>query len=301
MNAASPPTRLLSRVLTLFLRVLRHVRLLGTVDFGQILTNHTEAVLNLPGKLRFFPTNIIDFSMVEALLGKLHPVASGKELIRLGPRGDGGYLIPDDLEGIKACFSPGVSNIAGFEIDCADRGMEVFMADGSVEMPPAFHPRFTFTQQFIGPTTRANFISLQDWVDKSLPDFGADLLLQMDIEGSEYAVLLSVPERLLRRFRIIVIEFHYLDYLFSQPIFAFYFHVFQKLLRHHTCVHIHPNNTCPPLKIGDLEIPQMAEFTFLRSDRILQHTFARNFPHPLDCDNTARASLALPRSLFRAT
>lgn len=33
-------------------------------------------------------------------------------LIRLGGNSGGGYIIPDDLENISACFSPGVSDIS---------------------------------------------------------------------------------------------------------------------------------------------------------------------------------------------
>ena len=48
------------------------------------------------------------------LIQKLHPKKTIKPLIRMGPNGDGGYLIPDDLEGIEACFSPGVDQVSGF-------------------------------------------------------------------------------------------------------------------------------------------------------------------------------------------
>jgi len=41
---------------------------------------------------------------VHELIRSLHPVDSGTELIRLGPQGDGGYLLPDDLDGIEYCF-----------------------------------------------------------------------------------------------------------------------------------------------------------------------------------------------------
>jgi len=49
----------------------------------------------------------------------LRPVDSGHGLVRLGGANDGGYLIPNDLQGITACFSPGVSETSAFERDCA--------------------------------------------------------------------------------------------------------------------------------------------------------------------------------------
>ena len=36
------------------------------------------------------------------------PTGCSKSLIRVGSKADGGYLVPNHLEGIDACFSPGV-------------------------------------------------------------------------------------------------------------------------------------------------------------------------------------------------
>lgn len=100
------------------------------------------------------------------LLGKiipdLYPIIPGKPLIRVGPAGDGGYLVPDDLDGISACFSPGVSLISGFELQCAQHGMDVFLADASVDAPEHDHPRFHFRDTFIGDKTIENFITMDD-------------------------------------------------------------------------------------------------------------------------------------------
>ncbi|MCU0317661.1 MAG: hypothetical protein MUC92_13840 [Fimbriimonadaceae bacterium] len=49
-----------------------------------------------------------------SLIAKLRPIRGQHELIRLGPDEDGGYLVPDDLEGIVACFSPGVNTVSRF-------------------------------------------------------------------------------------------------------------------------------------------------------------------------------------------
>ena len=47
---------------------------------------------------------------------------------------------------------------------------------------------------------------------------GQDFLLQMDIEGGEYLSLLATPQELLRRFRIIVLEVHYVE-CWAHPLF----------------------------------------------------------------------------------
>lgn len=293
-------SRIYSRSVGGLLRILRHAPILGGDEPSAFIDRHTEALLNLPGNLAFFPTLPNDPGRVRDLLSRLHPISCSRPLIRLGPKGDGGYLVPDDLRGIEACFSPGVNTISGFELDCAERGMDVYMADASVSAPLVQHPRFRFIRKFIGANTAGNFINLEDWVQQSVSGFTSDLLLQMDIEGYEYEAILSASPSLLRRFRIIVAEFHFLDRLFSQPLGELYTRVFDRILASHACVHIHPNNISPLLTVGSLEIPQLAEFTFLRRDRIGNFSFARDFPHPLDCENTTKPPLPLPKSCYRA-
>ena len=241
-----------------------------------------------------------DKHKILSLLNKLHPVSCDRPLIRLGAFGDGGYLVPDDLTGIEACFSPGVGFSSVFEKDCADRGMKVFMADGFVNHPSLSHELFVFIKKYIGNTDNDHEMTLDAWVNSSLADATGDLLLQMDIEGAEYDVLSAVSEDLLKRFRIIVIEFHLLDGLRRQPFFNLASQVFEKILRTHTCVHNHPNNCSDAVKVDDIDIPMVMELTFLRNDRIHNPSFVRTFPHPLDCDNTDRnPSLVLPKSWYR--
>src|SRR5262245_53497979 len=57
----------------------------------------------------------VDVQLVRRLIKRLHPVTTDKKLIRIGEEGDGGYLVPDDLDDVVACFSPGVGAVASFE------------------------------------------------------------------------------------------------------------------------------------------------------------------------------------------
>jgi hypothetical protein len=237
---------------------------------------------------------------VKSLIQRLRPLSCGKDLIRLGPRGDGGYLLPNDLEGIAACFSPGVAAVSGFEKDCADIGMMVFLADKSVDQPAEIHPNFQFTSKYVGATSNADFMTMDSWVAASLPESRSDLLLQIDIEGYEYEVFLSMSERLMRRFRIIVAEFHHLKQLWNGPFFSIAARAFEKILQTHTCVHIHPNNYYGSFKKKRIEIPKLMEFTFLRNDHVVNPTYRHAFPHPLDCDNTENPPLILPTCWYRA-
>lgn len=241
--------------------------------------------------------------VLTSLLTRLHPVIPERGLRRIGPAGDGGYLLPDDLEGIAACFSPGVGQLSGFEMDCVKLGMRAHLADASVEAPEFDDDRLDFIPRFVRAIPDSESVTLDDWVTTAEPDGTGDLLLQIDIEGDEWGVFLGASSAVLERFRIIVAEFHNLQGLQNSESFPLLALAFEKLLASHTCVHIHPNNVCGTSTISGVELPLVAEFTFLRNDRIDRDrvTYADQFPHPLDTDNTEYlATLTLPGSLYRA-
>ena len=242
-----------------------------------------------------FPTPRVPEDEVADLISSLRPVATASPLIRIGPDHDGGYLVPNDLVGVEACFSPGVEATSGFELDCAELGMEVFLADRSVDGPAEEHPNFDFQKKHLGAVGSHGSMTMSDWVARSVPASYSDLLLQIDIEGAEYETFLSMPDDLLSRFRIIVAEFHQLDMLLSRPFFGVAASTLAKILQTHACLHIHPNNNGELLRTGGLEVPSVAEFTFLRRDRIRNPVRAQSFPHPLDMDNnTFRPNMTLP-------
>ena len=251
------------------------------------------------GVANAFPTALTNKNQLSNLITKLQPKSVGIELIRLGPTGDGGYLLPNDLVGIEACFSPGVCAVSDFEKDCADFGMQVFLADKSVDGPATHHNNFVFTKKYVGATTSDDFMTIDNWVSSSLTKSGSDLLLQIDIEGYEYESFLCMSDSLLNRFRIIVVEFHDLDLLWSQPFFRLASPAFEKILQNHICVHIHPNNCCGSILKYNLEIPRVMEFTFIRKDRIKKLSLTNVFPHPLDGDNASKPSLPLPKCWYK--
>lgn len=252
------------------------------------------AGVRLSGGLGWHSAPRTDAESLRALLTTLRPLEPGIELVRIGPENDGGYLVPDDLAGIRHVFSPGVSNESGFEAALAERGMRVFLADYSVDGPAQRHPNFIFDKRFVGCLTDERYITLDDWHAAKLGvDPDAELLLQMDIEGAEYETLLAASAQLLARFRIMVIELHWLPQLWNEPFFALASRVFAKLLATHAVVHIHPNNCCGSVKSAGLEIPRIAEFTWLRRDRLRSTAYRTTFPHPLDRPNVAKKPLPL--------
>lgn len=233
-----------------------------------------------------------------SFLEKLHPLKF--DLIRLGGNGDGGYLVPDDLENITCCFSPGVSNIMDFELDLLERGIPSFMADFTVSPESVTNPSFNFIQKFVGPMDSNQEINFQNWILSNSKE-NQDLILQMDIEGAEYATLISCEQSVLRRFRIMIIEFHGLDLLLDEQAYSLIETCFKKILEDFDVVHIHPNNNDPSRFLRSTEVPSLMEFTFIRKDRVKVIEYQANFPHPLDYPTVSNAAdIKLPNSWFQS-
>jgi len=218
-------------------------------------------------------------------LQRLQPVTTNIPLIRLGGAGDGGYLVPNDLDEIAACFSPGVDTTASFEEAVLARGIPCYLADASVTSPPIQHPQIDFERKFLGVVNDDTYSTLDSWVDLKLPGNRQDLLLQMDIEGHEWPVLLNTSDRVLQSFRIIVLELHGLPHSFNPAALQMFEAVLERLSRAFHVVHAHPNGHFPGFRYQSMKIPHFLEVTLLRKDRAEATGFAQQFPHPLDATN----------------
>ncbi len=226
----------------------------------------------------------------------MKPKPSPFPLIRVGGDRDGGYLLPDDLEGIDACFSPGVNNYKYFEDELTDvYGIRCHMCDFSSDefkfRSPLVPGMQTFDKKWLDIDGSPDSFTLGEWVQRYSP-LGGDLLLQMDIEGAEYRNLLSCSEALINRFRIIIIELHGLRAFLRKDLPSKEIGpLLLKLEQTHICIHAHPNNCCGEYLDAEtgLNFPGVIELTFLRRDRFqVESLIPPQVPHPLDISRNAR-------------
>jgi len=164
------------------------------------------------------------------------------------------------------------------------------LADASVSKPPVTNEFISFEPKFIGARDEKEFIRLESWVNSKREQVDdGDLLLQMDIEGCEYEVLIDTSVEVLRRFRILIIEFHALQMVFESSTLRLLTAIMEKITREFAVVHIHPNNCKGVVERNGVAVPKVLEFTFLRRDRISSPKTSNTlvFPHPLDAKNLA--------------
>lgn len=253
-----------------------------------------NTVWRLFGSLGILIEKVKEPELAQATFKLFQPVAHHKELVRVGPNGDGGYLLPNDLGGLGAVLSPGVADTAGFEEFFAKRGVDCFLIDPSVDRAPVAHEKIFFEKLALGAETSSagvQSVSLNDWVASIETD--RDLLLQMDIEGSEWEVLLSSDYQTLKRFRFMVIEFHNLPMIFNKAGRIVVQSVMKKILQSHVPVHAHPNNCCGIFTSRRVSVPLMLEVTFARKWPGLDPQNYAEVPHLKDVDNVSRKPISL--------
>ena len=227
-------------------------------------------------------------SELERFLSQFRKHYVSCDLIRIGGDGDGGYLLPNVLDDVSYCFSPGVAYTANFEKELSEKfKIKSFMADASVEKAPLADENFEFIPKFLGSHTSGEFITLSDWLNQSKMSPPESMILQMDIEGGEYDVLVYEDSETLASFSAMIIEFHNLKKLFERDFLKMVSAIFEKLYKNFSICHVHPNNCCGTASFDGIEIPRVIEVSFIRNDLIDRLSIKKpiSLPHELDSKN----------------
>ena len=248
---------------------------------------YKNLIIEICRKLGFYPSRLINKKQTFELTRLLRPIDNGIELVRIGPPGDGGYLLPNDFSKSEICFSPGVSNNWGFEKDLYEKtGISSVMYDGSVNAPADLTENHKFIKKFIGSSTYGEYISISDILNTDLKEF-KNIIGQIDIEGFEYDLLSTISIQDLARFNIIVCEFHECErWLQSRYYSEIVLPMFTKLFSMFDLVHYHSNTVGGKFKYKGNVIPRVVELTFHRKNNFKTPAKFRELPHPLDSDNS---------------
>ena len=239
---------------------------------------------------------------IDCIIECIKPLKTNYDLIRIGDKNDGGYLIPNDLEEIKVCFSPGVGDTASFErflyenfnikshlMDCDDISIinQDFLS--------------SFDKNYLSYKDDKIFKTLETWIAEKEKISDSDYILQMDIEGGEYEVITSTSLDTLKKFRIMVIEFHFFEN-FTIDFISKLNKTFSKISKEFISIHLHPNNCCGNIEINEKILPRVFEVTFLRKDRSPTFGYCDKLPHPLDSPNVPyNEDLILDEKSFKIT
>jgi hypothetical protein len=85
------------------------------------------------------------------LLSLLRPVTLNVGLCRVGGKNDGGYILPSDYyEHTSDAFSLGVAGDNKFDLDYANKVINVYQFDPSIDYAPTIHPLLKFIKEVLG-------------------------------------------------------------------------------------------------------------------------------------------------------
>lgn len=211
--------------------------------------------------------------------------AAGHEKIRVGSAGDGGYIQLDDYSNISAAISFGIYNDDNWDLAVARMGIPVFQFDHTIEKAPSTHPLLHFDRKKAAPTASADSVTIADLVAAHSKLSAPDLILKMDIEGSEWDVLDNSSSESLLKFSQIICEFHGLARLNEAPFHARAMRVFHKLAQQFSVFHVHANNNGDICNLANVAVPSTLEVSFANRARYSFVASDETFPTPLDTPN----------------
>ncbi len=207
--------------------------------------------------------------------------------IRLGRDGDGGYVLLDDFTGVSAALSFGIATECSWDTAIAERNIDVYQYDHTVDGPPTAHARFRFFKKEIAPAPSDQTESLGSVLAK-LPSAAGRLILKIDIEGAEWDVFDAATSEELARFAQIVAEFHGFAKAADPTWREKAQRVLAKLRSVFDVVHVHANNFGPLNVIANVAIPSTVELTLANRAIYECHETDEIFPTALDQPNWAR-------------
>jgi len=218
----------------------------------------------------------------------LSPVdISGAKYRRLGRNYDGGYVMLDDFNShhIEAAYSFGISDDVSWDEAIAEFKIDVFMYDHTIEFLSKEHSRFRFFKKGVtGDLHATNLETLSTIIAQNGHQKAQNLILKMDIEGSEWGVFQETPSDVINQFSQIVIELHGLDPSGSSENVAKILSVLKKINQTHQSVHVHANGCSEISWLGEQALPHLLEVTYVRradyAGRFVPNE--RTFPTKLD-------------------
>jgi hypothetical protein len=181
--------------------------------------------------------------------------------IRLGNKGDGGYVIAN-IPDYDCYISAGVGGDESFSNDLINHFniKESHGFDGTIDILPINAPEgMNFYRMNISPYQSKNTVNLRRYIDNF-----KDIFLKMDIEGYEYPWLNSLSLSDLKKFKQITIEFHGINDNSLNYTYEMKQQCLNKLFQTHYIIHAHGNNCCKTIN----KIPNVIELTYVRKDII---------------------------------
>lgn len=208
--------------------------------------------------------------------------------IRVGNRGDGGYVISNIPTQYDVLISGGISNDISFEQDFLNRypNAKCFGFDGTVNDLPTTDSRITFVKKNLGMYETDTTTNLESYFETY-----DNIFLKLDIEGHEFRLFPAIF-KYLHKIKQIVVEIHSSTDIQLHPYYYVglqditndkMFSFLNNINKTHTLVHIHGNNGAERNILNNIVIPNVFECTYIRND-FVPNKIENDTPFPTNID-----------------
>ncbi len=179
------------------------------VNYLKLLTNNVEpeykgikkCLLNNPDRLHCIYHLLVPKQVV------------GKKRILLGEKYDGCYVLLDDFKNIKIAYSFGISSNIQFDKALADKGIDIYMYDHTINSLPYENSKFHWKKIGICGVGKQypDMKNLEELIKDNGHIQEKNMILKMDVEEWEWDSINTLKEYTLKQFKYIAIEFHFKD------------------------------------------------------------------------------------------
>lgn len=217
--------------------------------------------------------------------GLLAPMrAEGIAKIRVGAKGDGGYVMLDDLGAVAHALSFGIGDNDSWDIAMAERAILVDQFDHTIASAPTQHHNCLFHSLRIASVETEGCETLKGALENVDAKSGR-AVLKIDVEGDEWQIFEHAAPDTLGKLSQIVCEFHSFDLMANDAYFPSMKLALEKLRDVFGVVHVHANNSVPWLQLGGVPFPSVLEVTYANLDHFSLVPSDELFPTMIDQPN----------------
>ena len=189
----------------------------------------------------------------------------GKKRILIGEKKDGCYVLLDDFVNIKYAYSFGISKMIQFDKGLADRGIDVYMYDHTINSLPYNNSRFHWKKIGIaGKNTKNEKLKdLEELILENGHSLEKNMILKIDVEHWEWNALETVSDNTLNQFKYIVIEFHFTRVEYEAQL---YYNVLNKIHKNHQAFYLRCHGRNRIVVFGNNRICKALEVSYINKN-----------------------------------
>ena len=188
----------------------------------------------------------------------------GKERILIGRRMDGSYVILDDFKNVRVAYSFGIRREIQFDKNLADRGIDVYMYDHTIDSLPYENDKFHWKKIGITGKNKSNNLlkSLEELIIENGHSSEENMILKMDVEHAEWESLKDISFKILNQFKYILIEYHFKNESFANETLLYY-NVIKKIHKTHQVFYLRCHNLYSVVNFGNNRFCKYLEVSYI--------------------------------------